>query len=123
MTSGNMNGAVSEYELFDTWRQGPAATIRLFERVFGTIALYGPPPPDHLQQSIDYLTQKVDLLKAQVTHLKEEHSLLTYENVQLRRRNQELEALITKDSHNSSRPPSTDPPARHRTSSLSSSFG
>lgn len=44
-----MQRAVSDYEIFDTWRPGPAATIRLFERVFGTVALYGPPPPDHLQ--------------------------------------------------------------------------
>lgn len=113
-----MQRAVSDYEIFKTWQHGPAATIRLFERVFGTVALYGPPPPDHLQQSIDYLSQQVDRLTAQVERLKEEHSKLTYENVQLRRRNQELEARITKDSHNSSRPPSTDPPARKRTKSL-----
>ncbi len=36
----------------------------------------------------------------------------------LRRRNTELEALVMKDSHNSSRPPSTDPPWAGRTKSL-----
>jgi len=113
-----MQRAVSDYEIFKTWQHGPAATIRLFERVFGTVALYGPPAPDHLQQSIDYLSQKVDRLNAQITRLNEERSKLTYENVQLRRRNQELEAQISKDSHNSSRPPSSDPLARKRTKSL-----
>lgn len=40
------------------------------------------------------------------------------ENHRLRRRNLELEALISKDSHNSSRPPSSDPPWAKRTKSL-----
>ncbi len=40
------------------------------------------------------------------------------DNHRLLRRNAELEARVTKDSHNSSRPPSTDPPWRKRTKSL-----
>jgi transposase len=50
--------------------------------------------------------------------LRAEVSELRGRNFQLGHRNAELEALSTKDSHNSSRPPSTDPPWRKRTRSL-----
>ena len=57
-------------------------------------------------------------LKAQIEKLQAEVSDLHYRNFQLGRRQSELEALLTKDSHNSSRPPSTDPPWAKRTKSL-----
>lgn len=115
---GDVTRAVSDYEIFDTWRKGPAAVIRLFERVFGTFVLYGPPTPDQQQRTIDDLSQHIARLKGQVEKLKAENSTLVSDNVRLLRRNHELEARITKDSHNSSRPPSSDPSACKRTKSL-----
>lgn len=50
--------------------------------------------------------------------LQAEASDLRGHNFQLQRRNAELEALVMKDSHNSSRPPSTDPLWAKRTRSL-----
>lgn len=51
-------------------------------------------------------------------HSRAECGALRGENESLRRRLAELDALIAKDSHNSSRPPSTDPLAHKRTQSL-----
>jgi hypothetical protein len=50
--------------------------------------------------------------------LRAEVSELRGRNFQLGRRNAELEALVVKDSHNSSRPPSSDPLWAKRTKSL-----
>ncbi len=116
--AGVAGRAVSDYEIFDTWRKGPAAVIRLFERVFGTLVLYGAPTPDQQHRTIDDLSLHIARLQGQVEKLKAENSTLVFDNVRLRRRNHELEACITKDSHNSSRPPSSDPLAHKRTKSL-----
>ncbi len=121
--TGAAKRAVSDYEIFDTWRKGTAAVIRLFERILGTLALYGPPPPDQQQRMIDDLSRDIARLHGQVERLKAENSTLVSENVRLLRRNHELETHITKDSHNSSRPPSTDHPALKRTRSLREASG
>jgi transposase len=81
-------------------------------------ALYGLPEPDQQQQQIDDLSAHIGQLKSQLERLQAEVSELRGRNFQLGHRNAELEALITKDSHNSSRPPSTDPPWAKRTKSL-----
>jgi Family of unknown function (DUF6444)/zinc-finger binding domain of transposase IS66 len=96
----------------------PAAVLRLFEQSLGTQAIYGAPTPDMQQRTIDGLSQEIDRLKHQSTVLKQELRETRADNHRLRRRNMELEALTTKDSHNSSRPPSTDPPWTQRTKSL-----
>jgi transposase len=85
---------------------------------FGRLALYGEPEPDMRQREIEALSEHLSQLKAQVERLQAEVSQLHYRNFQLGRRNAELEAIVTKDSHNSSRPPSTDPPWAKRTKSL-----
>ena len=100
--TGAAKRAVSDYEIFETWRKGPAAVIRLFERIFGTLALYGAPPLDQQQRMINDLSQHIAQLQGQVEKLKVERSTLASENVRLLRRNHELEAHIIKDSHNSS---------------------
>ncbi|MBC7910632.1 MAG: IS66 family transposase, partial [Pyrinomonadaceae bacterium] len=74
--------------------------------------------PDQQQRSIDALSEDITRLKAQVERLQAENRELSSRNFQLQRRNAELEALLAKDSHNSSRPPSTDHPAVKRTRSL-----
>ena len=108
----------TSYEIYQTYLRGPAAVIRLFEQALGTQAIYGPPHPDMQQRTIESLSEEIGRLKSQVARLKEELSETRGDNHRLRRRNAELEALVTKDSHNSSRPPSTDPPWGKRTKSL-----
>ena len=100
----------TSYEIYQTYLRGPAAVIRLFEQALGTQAIYGPPDPDTQQRAIEGLSEDIGRLKHQIARLQEELRETRSDNHRLRRRNAELEAVITKDSHNSSRPPSTDPP-------------
>jgi transposase len=106
------------WRIYQAYLHGPGALLRLFEDAFGRHALYGPPDPDQQQRIIDALSEQVEQLKAQNERLQAEVSDLRGHNFQLQRRNAELEALVAKDSHNSSRPPSTDPPWAKRTKSL-----
>jgi hypothetical protein len=70
------------------------------------------------QRTIEGLSEEIDRLKRQIAGLKQELIEARGDNHRLRGRNMELEALITKDSHNSSLPPSSDPPWAKRTRSL-----
>jgi transposase len=106
------------FEIYETYQRGPAAVLRLFEEALGTRAIYGPPDPDTQQRTIDSLSDEIGRLKRQVSRLKAALGEARGEVDWLRRRNTELEKLVTKDSHNSSRPPSTDPPWAKRTKSL-----
>ncbi|MGB8507201.1 MAG: IS66 family transposase [Pyrinomonadaceae bacterium] len=106
------------WQIYQAYLSGPSALFRLFEDAFGRLALYGPPDPDEQQRQIEGSSEQIGRLKAQVERLRAVVSELHGRNFQLVRRNAELEALISKDSHNSSRPPSTDPPWAKRTKSL-----
>jgi len=106
------------WQIYQAYLSGPHALFRLFEDAFGREALDGPSDPDHQQQQIDDLSAHIARLTAQIEKLRAEVSQLRGRNFQLGRRNAELEALVVKDSHNSSRPPSTDPPWSKRTKSL-----
>jgi hypothetical protein len=106
------------FQIYQAWLQGPSALFRLFEEAFGKQTLYGPPDPDRQQREIDSLSERIGQLQARNERLQAEVGELQGHNLRLQRRNAELEALLAKDSHNSSRPPSTDPPWAKRTMSL-----
>jgi hypothetical protein len=106
------------HEIYQTYWQGPAAVLRLFEQTFGTLALYGPPSPHIQQRTIDAQACEINRLHAQIIRLQKQLSKERHLSFQLSRRNSELEVRTSKDSHNSSRPPSTDHPAIKRTRSL-----
>ena len=106
------------WQIYQAYLHGPSALFRLFEDAFGRLALHGQRDPDMQRRQIEALSEHITRLKAQVEKLQAEVSQLHHRNFQLGRRNSELEALVTKDSHNSSRPPSTDPPWAKRTKSL-----
>jgi len=108
----------TSYEIYQTYLRGPAAVLRLFEQALGTQAIYGAPPPDMQQRTIESLSEQIDRLESQVARLKQELRQTRSDNHRLLQRNAELEAFVSKDSHNSSRPPSTDPPWSKRTKSL-----
>ncbi len=95
------------WQIYQAYLQGPNALFRLFEESFGRVALYGPPNPDQQQRAIDDLAEHIARLKAQVEKLQAEAGELHYRNFQLQRRNAELEAQLSQDSHNSSRPPAS----------------
>jgi transposase len=106
------------WQIYQACLSGPRALFRLFEDAFGRESLHGSPNPDHQQQQVDELSAHISRLTAQVEKLRAEVSELRGRNFQLQCRNAELEALVMKDSHNSSRPPSADPPWSKRTRSL-----
>jgi hypothetical protein len=106
------------WQIYQAYRSGPRALFQLFEAAFGQLALCGPPDLEQQQRTIDALSEDISWLKAQIEKLQAEVSHLLGDNFRLGRRNAELEALVAKDSHNSSRPPSTDPPWAKRTKSL-----
>ena len=106
------------FQIYQAWLQGPSALFRLFEDSFGRQALYGPPDPDVQQREIDDLSEQIAQLQARNGRLQAEIGELQGHILRLQRRNAELEALLARDSHNSSRPPSTDPPWAKRTRSL-----
>ncbi|MCA1568680.1 MAG: DUF6444 domain-containing protein, partial [Acidobacteria bacterium] len=106
------------WQIYQAYLSGSHALFRLFADAFGREALHGLPDPDQQQRQIDDLSEQIGQLKAQLERLRAEVSELRGLNFQLGRRNSELEALVVKDSHNSSRPPSIDPPWSKRTSSL-----
>ena len=106
------------WQIYQAYLQGPNALLGLFEQAFGRHALYGPRDPDIQQQAIDDLAAHIARLTAQIEKLQAEATDLSSRNCQLQRRNSELEAQLSKDSHNSSRPPATDPVWRKRTQSL-----
>jgi transposase len=108
----------TSYEIYQTYLRGAAAVIRLFEEALGTRAVYGPPDPDMQQRAVEALSDEIGRLKRQVSRLKAALGEARGEVDWLRRRNTELEQLVAKDSHNSSRPPSSDPPWAKRTRSL-----
>jgi outer membrane murein-binding lipoprotein Lpp len=89
------------WQIYQAYLSGPQALFRLFEEAFGCHALDRPPDPDQQQSQIDDLSAQIARLTAQVEKLRAEVSQLRGRNFQLGRRNAELEALITKDSHNS----------------------
>ena len=104
--------------IYQAYRSGPRALFQLFEAACGRLALCGPPDPDQQQRTIESLSSEMGRLKAQIEKLQVEVSHLHHRIFQLGRRNQELEGLVVKDSHNSSRPPATDLPWRKRTRNL-----
>jgi hypothetical protein len=105
-------------EIYQSYLHGPAAGSRLFEQPFVTLALYGPPEPDQQQRTIESQAEPIDRLQAQLSQLEAQLWQARTDNHRLRRRHAELELLTSKDSHNSSRPPSSDPPWAKRTRSL-----
>lgn len=51
------------FEIYETYRRGPAAVLRLFEDALGTRDIYGPPDPDMQQRTIDALSEDIGRLK------------------------------------------------------------
>jgi transposase len=106
------------WQIYQAYLRRPNALFRLFEDAFGRAALYEPPEPDGQQRALDDLAEQLTQFKAQIEKLQAENRELRVRCCQLLPRNSELETLLSKDSHNSSRPPSTDPVWRKRTQSL-----
>jgi TolA-binding protein len=108
--------ALADLSSLPQWATRPVPS--LLEDAFGKEALHGPPNPVGQRHQIKDLSAQMTRLEAQIEKLRAEVSQLRERNFQLGHRNAEFEALVVKDSHNSSRPPSTDPPWGKRTKSM-----
>ena len=62
------------------------------------------------QQPAADCPESIEALKAEVVDLRAQVAEQAAQNAQILQRIQELEARLGKDSHNSSKPPSSDPP-------------
>src|SRR6185369_2312406 len=112
---------LSRQAIFQAYFSGPQAVISLITQHLGEEVLAPPPTIQALQNTVEGQLDEIEKLKRQISNLHEQLSQLRHQNFRLTRRISELEAqtaLPQKDSHNSSLPPSTDPPFCKRTRSL-----
>ena len=68
------------------------------------------------EEWISQLERENAALRAENAALREERTILAQQMEHLLARLEEVEGRLAKDSHNSSKPPSSDSPARKRTS-------
>lgn len=112
---------LSRQAIFQAYFRGPEAVISLIQQDLGEEALAPPPSIITLQHTVQGQLDEIEKLKRRINNLQEQVSQLRHQNFRLTHRICELEgqtALPQKDSHNSSLPPSTDPPNCKRTRSL-----
>lgn len=109
---------LTRQQLYELYWEGPDSLVRLVEQLYEHIAATEPPEVRTLRLTVD--AQLAVILRLQ-RRLKRVEEKLAHEqclNCALRRRLSELGSLVGKDSHNSSLPPSSDPPSVRRTRSL-----
>ncbi|MDT5269553.1 MAG: transposase [Acidobacteriota bacterium] len=109
---------LTRQQLYELYWEGPEAVVRLVEQLYEHIAASEPPEVRALRFTVDSQLQVIRKLQARLKRLDEKLARQGCLNYELKRRLSELGALIGKDSHNSSLPPSSDPPGVRRTRSL-----
>jgi signal transduction histidine kinase len=88
--------ATSVQEIYQHYHRGPLAVLKLFERVFESVSLYGSPSEDQHERSLKLMSEEVDRLKKQIENQQVEISRLRHRNYELERRNSELESTSSK---------------------------
>ena len=109
---------LTRQQLYELYWEDPDAVVRLIEDLYEHIAASEPPEVRSLRLTVD---SQLAVIRSLQGRLKRVELKLAHEqclNCELKRRLAELGSLVGKDSHNSSRPPSTDPPGVRRTRSL-----
>jgi transposase len=110
-------------QLYELYWEGPEVLVRLVEQLYEHIAATEPPEVRTLRLTVD---SQLAVIRRLQRRLRRVEGKLAHEqclNCQLKRRLAELGALAGKDSHNSSLPPSSDPPGVRRTRSLRRRMG
>ena len=108
------------WQLYQAYLRGPHSLFDVFEQAVGRQALCGTEEPEQ-QRTINSLSEQIARLQAQIERLQAGIRDFHHHNFRLGRRNAEIEAVVSKDSHNSSGPPSTDPDTNNYTRSNSTS--
>lgn len=109
---------LTRQQLYELYWEGPDSLVRLVEQLYEHIAAVEPPEVRALRLTVD---SQLTVIRRLQRRLKRVEGKLAHEqclNCELKRRLSELGSLVGKDSHNSSLPPSTDPPGVRRTRSL-----
>lgn len=109
---------LNRQQLYELYWQGPEVVVRLIEDLYEHIAATESPEVRALWLTVASQRAAINRLQRRVKRLDERLAHEQCRNCALKRRLAELGSLVGKDSHNSSRPPSSDPPSLRRTSSL-----
>ena len=106
------------WQLYQAYLRGPHSLFDVFEQALGRQALCGTEEPEQQQRTINSLSEQIARLQAQIERLQAGIRDFHHHNFRLGRRDAEIEAVVSKDLHNSSRPPSTDAVWAKRTKNL-----
>ena len=109
---------LTRQQLYALYWEGPDAVVRLVEQLYDYIAAAEPPAVGYQRQTIDAQLGAIKRLQSRLRRVEQELARQRCLNHRLQRRLAELGALVGKDSHNSSLPPSSDPPGVRRTRGL-----
>lgn len=109
---------LTRQQLYELYWEGPDPLVRLVEQLYEHIAASEPPEVRSLRLTVASQLTVIQRLQRRIKRLDERLARQQCLNYALKRRLAELGSLVGKDSHNSSWPPSSDPPSVRRTRSL-----
>ena len=106
---------LTRQQLYELYWQGPDVIVRLVEQLYEHIAATEPPEVRTLRLTVEAQLAVIKRLQRRLKRVEEKLAHEQCLNCGLKRRLSELGSLVGKDSHNSSLPPSLDPPSVRRT--------
>jgi hypothetical protein len=109
---------LTRQQLYELYWQGPEVVVRLIEDLYEHIAATESPELRVLRLTVDSQLAVILRLQRRLKRVAEKLAHQQCLNCELKRWLSELGSLVDKDSHNSSLPPSSDPPSVRRTRSL-----
>ena len=101
----------TRHQLYQLYEEGAEPTVRLIESLLDYIEEFKHDPRNRQQRHIADLAARIAKLQARLKRVEQKLERQQCLNYELKRRIAELEAsAVARDSHNSSLPPSQDPP-------------
>jgi hypothetical protein len=109
---------LTRQQLYELYWEGPDSLVRLVEDLYDHIAATESPEVSALRLTVDAQFEVIRKLQRRLRRVEAKLAHKECLNCELKRRLSELGSHVGKDSHNSSLPPSSDPPSVRRTRSL-----
>lgn len=109
---------LTRQQLYELCWEGSDVVVRLIEDLYEHIAATESPEIRALRLTVDSQLEVIKRLQRRLKRVEEKLAHQQCLNCELKRRLAELGVRVGKDSHNSSLPPSSDPPSVRRTRSL-----